>query len=663
MAPGLTTNRRKRVHILYREIDSDRRVGSAVRRASRGGVAMTIAYKNLLGRAVGLVRGGDPGAADAICQHVLAVDPGNAVAMYVAGLVAHERRDHERSLDMMNRAIAARPDFADAFCGRGIARRHLRPSQAALDDFERAIALDPMQAQAHFYIGLALLEQNALSAAAEKFETALGCEPAMAIALANLGFVRHRQGQLDEAVAIYRRALDLDPSQTATRNNLAGALQDLGRAAEALEILRRLDADTADPMVGANVLTCLNLVPGNPQDFYTAAKHWATRFAEPLAKAPPQRRRDPERRLRIGYVAAHGLCRHTLAMTYLPLFAAHDPAAVEVFAYSDLSEAREDDVSARVKAAVAAWRHTGLLDDAALADQIAADDIDILVDGIGFAAGSRLLAAARRPAPVQVHFPAMSTTGMSAFDYVIGDEMLLPKTVDAAFAEGLWRLACGFLYQPLDQLPALAPPPVQQNGFITFGSFNRVAKVGPEAVALWAMVLNAVPSSRLVIKSAVGICAETYRRYRGMFAEHGVAQDRIELLASSRRDADELQSFNGIDIALDTAPFGGVLTTCAALGMGVPVVSWAGTRILERYGAAILTAAGFVDGIATDFETYVARAAQLANSPDRLTTLRPQLRDGLFGSSLCDGPAFARSIERAYRTMWRRWCADETRLS
>ncbi len=622
---------------------------------------MTVAYKNLLARAVRLLRGGDPGAADAICQHVMAVDPGNAVAMYVSGLAALERHDPERSADLMTRAIELRPDFADAFCGRGVARRHLRQFDLALGDFERAIALDSKQAQAHVYIGLSLLERHALDAAAEKFETALRCDPSMAMALANLGLVRHRQGRLDEAVQIYRRALDVDPSQMTTRNNLAGALQDLGRAAEALDMLRRLDAESADPMLGANALTCLNLVPGTPEDFCANAKHWAERFAEPLARRRPDRVRDPDRRLRVGYVAAHGLCRHTLAMTYLPLFSAHDRAEVEIFAYSDLPEDREDDVTMRIKAAVSAWRRSQALDDAALADQISADEIDILVDGIGFAAGSRLLAAARRPAPIQLHFPIMSTTGMSAFDYIVGDEILLPKATDHALTERAWRLACGFLYQPLDQLPALAPPPALKNGFVTFGSFNRIAKVGPDAVALWAKVLNRIPTSRLVIKSTVGMGAETDRRYRQLFAEHGIAQGRIELHALSRRDADELRSFDGIDIAVDPVPFGGVLTTCAALAMGVPVVTWAGARILERYGTAILTAANFAEGIASDIDMYVARAAQLASSPGRLATLRPQLRQNLLGSPLCNGPSFARSLERAYRAMWQNWCGTEAR--
>lgn len=615
---------------------------------------MTVKYRNLLARAARLLRGGDSGAADAICRHVLAVDPDNAMGLYVAGLVAHELGDHARSLDLMDQALVAQPEFADALCGRGLARRHLGQRGAAVADFQRAVALKPDQAQAHLYLGLAFLEENALPAAAEEFERALESEPNMATALANLGLVRHRQGRLEDAMLCYRRVLELQPSLIANRNNLATVLQELGRASEALDILRRVDAEAMNPTFGANVLTCMNLVPGAPDEFCEAAKHWARRFADRLAAPSPPRSADPTRRLRVGYVAATGLRRHTLAMTYLPLFEAHDPAEVEVFAYSDLSETEEDDVTQHAKAAVSAWRHTEALDDAALADQIRRDEIDILVDGIGFAAGSRLLAAAHRPAPVQVHFPAMSTTGMAAFDYVIGDEILMPPQSDTAFTEQVWRIPCGFLYRPVDALPPLGQPPCVRNEFVTFGSFNRVAKIGRDAIALWAAVLRAIPSSRLVIKSPTPLARETPAYYATAFADHGVAPDRVEFGQLLR----PFQEFDEIDIALDTVPFGGVLTTCASLAMGVPVVTWAGARVLERYGATILTAAGFPDGIASDFDGYVARAADLAGRRDQLTILRPRLREMLLGSGLCDSPAFARTIEKAYRTMWHRWCAD-----
>lgn len=619
---------------------------------------MTVAYKNLLGRAARLIRDGDPGAADAICQHVLAVDPGNTVAMYVSGLVALERHDHERSLDMMNRAIAARPDFAGALCGRGIVRRHLRQSEAALDDFERAIALDPKQAQAHFYIGLALLERNALEPAAEKFETALRWEPAMAMVLANLGLVRHRQGRLDEAVSIYRRALEIDPSQTPTRNNLAGALQQLGRAAEALDILRTLDAEADDPMIGANLLTCLNLVPADPEGFRDEARRWAKRFADPLAEAAPSRSAAPDRRLRVGYIGGDGFRSHSLAMTFLPLLRAHDRAQFDIVAYSDVRSEEEDGISRDFKAVVTHWRQTAKLNDEALAALIRADEIDVLVDAAGFSAGSRLLALARRPAPVQVHFPVMSTSGMAAMDYLVGDDRLFPDGSEAFFVERLWRLPCAYLYAPPFGLPDVTPPPALRVGRITFGSFNRVAKIGSEAVDTWARILCAVPDSRMIIKSSTGMSAETAKRYAEQFGRHGVGADRLDFRGPTS-DRGHFQQFGEIDIALDTFPHGGVVTTLDTLAMGVPTVSLVGRRPLELYGCSILGAIGFEDGLAETKDDYVARAVALAGDTTRLTGLRTTLRKRLLGSALCDAQAFARSIESAYRAMWRRWCAGE----
>jgi protein O-GlcNAc transferase len=618
----------------------------------------TVPYGRLLGRALRLLRAGEPGAADAICRHVLTVDPDNPTAVYLAGVVARDLGDLGRSYELMDRAVRLQPTDAESHCGRGIARWEMNQPDAAVADFERALALDPNHAQANLYLGLSFLSRDLLAEAAERFERAATAEPPQPMALVNLGLVKHRQGRLDEAVGLYRRVLELDPSLRAARNNLAGALQELGQVEDALAILRQLDAEALDPQVGANLLTCLNLLPGDPTTFFDEAKRWAGRFADPLAQPGPRPAADPERRLRIGYIGADGLRRHTLAMTYVPLFEAHDPAQFEIVAYSDLAEEHEDEISRRLQA-VSTWHRTGRLDDAGLAERIRADGIDILVDGIGFASGSRLLAFARRPAPIQAHFPPMSTSGMTAMDYLVGDAYLLPPGVDRCFSERLWRLPCGFLYQPANRLPAVSEPPATRNGFVTFGSFNRLAKIGDETIAAWAGVLNAAPGSRLIIGANAGLSPENAARYAGRFAANGVPAGRLDIRDSSHRGQRALAQFADIDIALDTFPFGGVLTTCAALAMGVPVVTRAGERILERYGAAILTAVGFTEGIARDRDDYVARAAALAGDVPRLAALRSTLRPQLLGSPLCDGPSFACSLETAYRSMWRDWCRTQ----
>ncbi len=615
---------------------------------------MTGGSADLFARALAHHREGRLAAADAIYQHILAVSPDDADVLRLSAMIAHDSGDSSRALALLGRAIDVRPD-ANAYFSRGVVRRQSDPD-GALADFRQAVAVEPQHSQALAQLGLLLLERSAWDEAADVLAAAVAIKP-VAYVLANLGIARYRQGRLDEAIACYEQAIDLDPSLAIAHNNLATALQEAGRADEAAALWRQLEPSLTDPVLAANGLTALNLVPGTLLEFDRAARAWAGRFAEGLPRLPPRTATDPERRLRIGYLCGDGLRRHTLAMTYLPLFEAHDRTRFDIVAYSDLPPERGDDITARLASAVSLWRPTYRASDEALANQIRSDEIDILVDGIGLAAGSRLLAAARRPAPIQIHFPPMSTTGMSAIDYVIGDWQLLPAGVDRFFIERLWRLDCGFLYHPLvDPPPPVAPPPMLRNGYVTFGSFNRIAKIGSTAIQAWARVLQAVPNSRLIIKSSLGLTPASIGRYQAAFADAGIASTRIEFRGRTPSDVEHLQQFADIDVALDTLPFGGVLTTCAASLMGVPVVTWAGTRVLERYGATILETIGMGEGIARDVDDYVAKAVSLAGDARRLARLRDDLRRQLQTSRLCNGAAFARSIEDAYREMWRQRC-------
>lgn len=512
------------------------------------------------------------------------------------------------------------------------------------------LKVDPANPAVSFHLGVLLADSDRLEEAAERFGLVLTVLPSSAEAAGNLGFVHQRLGRLEDAVDLYRRALALQPDLAIVRNNLGGALHDLGRSAEAFEAYRAL-ADHGDPRLAANLLTAMNLVPATSADFHDAARRWAARFAEPLTPPRLPRRDDPERRLRIGYVGAAGLRRHTLAMTWLPLIEAHDRNAVEPIVYSDLPADEEDDVSRHFQDA-ATWCCTRDLDDATLAARIRDDRIDVLIDGLGFAAGMRLLAFARRPAPIQIHFPAMSTTGMSAFDYIVADEQLVPSSAAPFFTETICYVPCGFLYRPFEPLPE----PSRREGPLTFGSFNRLPKIGPDVVDAWARILRAAPDARLLLKTGGHLTPEMIKRYSGLFANAGVSPERLEFRGRTS-DAEHFEHFRDIDVALDSFPHGGVLTTCDALAMGVPVVTRAGERVLERYGAALLFAAGFPDEITHSTDGYVDRAIELAGKRSELASARQERSRRMRASPLCDAPAFARQIEHVFRRLWRERCS------
>lgn len=313
-----------------------------------------------------------------------------------------------------------------------------------------------------------------------------------------------------------------------------------------------------------------------------------------------------------------------------------------------------DAITLRCKAQADVWREAQGLSDEALADAIRADRIDILIDLTMHMARNRLLVFARKPAPVQVTYLAYcGTTGLKTVDYRLTDRHLDPPGRDGSvYSEESIRLPDTYwCFQPVIPTPDAARVAHGAKG-VTFGCLNNFCKVTPAALEAWSVLLRKLPEGRLLLY----VPSEAGRdRLRGLFATRGVTADRLTLVGHMAAAA-YFQTYRQIDVALDPFPYGGGTTTCDALWMGVPVVSLAGATAVSRSGLSILSNVGLADLVADDADAYVRIAVQLANDPARHNELRQTLRERMRSSPLMDAPRFARSVEAAYRDMWRRWC-------
>jgi predicted O-linked N-acetylglucosamine transferase (SPINDLY family) len=322
---------------------------------------------------------------------------------------------------------------------------------------------------------------------------------------------------------------------------------------------------------------------------------------------------------------------------------------VTVFAYS--SGKVSDWVSDAIRAACT-WRDVSGLDDAALAALIRQDQMDVLIDLSGHTAGSRLTVFAHRPAPVQVAWLGyFATTGLRYIDAVLLDEWHAPAGTQAQFAEPIVHMPGGRMcYQPVPWAPAVAAPPCLQAGHITFGSFNNTGKLNAGVFDVWSQVLAAVPQSRLVLKWRSLADEALCDSVRAAFAGKGIDPSRIELRPASFH-ADVLLQYADIDIALDPFPFTGGLTSCEALWMGVPVVTWPQDRVVSRQTFAFLSAIGLAELAAKDAADYVHIAQTLAADRAKLTHLRSALRNTMQASSLMDVAGFTRQLEASLRDL------------
>jgi protein O-GlcNAc transferase len=263
---------------------------------------------------------------------------------------------------------------------------------------------------------------------------------------------------------------------------------------------------------------------------------------------------------------------------------------------------------------------------------------------------------AHKPAPIQVSWLGYpNTTGLQAMDYRFTDRIADPPDRDDAFySEELVRLKdCFLCYQPHEHSPKVAPLPFVKNDIITFGSFNNAAKINQGVIKAWSKILLGVPDSRLVLKTKQLDTEHVVKRITAMFAEEGIASERIELLAMITDKYDHLALYNEIDVALDPFPYNGTTTTCEALWMGVPVVSLSGDRHSGRVGASILHAIGMQDIlVAESIESYIELVVNIAGEKELLIDLRKNLRQQMKSSPLCDAKSFAKKVEDAYQDMW-----------
>jgi protein O-GlcNAc transferase len=306
------------------------------------------------------------------------------------------------------------------------------------------------------------------------------------------------------------------------------------------------------------------------------------------------------------------------------------------------------------------WCDIRAMSDDEAAALIRQDKIDILIDLAGHTMGNRLPVFGRKPAPLQMTYLGYAnTTGLRAIDYRITDSLSDPPGMtDAHYTEKLLRLDPPFLcYQPPEQTPPVADPPMLSNGFVRFGSFNNATKIREETIALWSRVLAALPDARLLLKArALGDAGARRRIFQG-FAAHGIDAPRVELIEAGMSLADHLDTYRTMDIALDTFPYNGTTTTCEAMWMGVPVVSRVGGTHVSRVGLSLLSSVGHPELAVETDDAFVATAVDLASGPRPLTDLRRSLRDQLRASPLCQARGFSPRFELALRDAWRTYCA------
>ncbi len=602
-----------------------------------------------LEQALALHRAGRLEEAAAVYAQIIAADPDAIDALNLSGQIDLAYRRFEAALGKFVRARTLAPGFADAWMNEGNALRGAGRPAAALAALEHAAALSPGHALILCNRGLAKLDLGDADGAVADIAAADAALPGVKALRENLGVALKAANRPMAALAVFAANGSLGSAASVRQDLLdhAGAMEDYATA---------LAREPGRPELESNRLFTANYDPAADADAIKAlyAAWGAARGRPPLASAPDL---SLERRLRVGFVSAD-FRRHSARHFLWPLIQ-HFPredAALVAFA-SDPAAA--DDWTRRYRGAFDEWHAIADLDDDAAAAAIATAKIDVLVDLSGHSQGNRLGVFARKPAPVQATWLGYGgTTGLAAIDWYIGDDRLVPPGAESAFVERVWRLPrTAFVYAPQDAMPDPGPAPMLRNGYPTFGCFSRTVRYNERCLRLWARVLAAIPSARLVLNALVFRETETRQLFARRYAEWGGDAARLDLIATFPQSA-TWAAYGDIDVALDPFPHNAGATTFEALWMGVPVLSKRDRAPLGRFGDSILGACGLGDWVVDGDDAFIARAVAAVADPGALGALRHGMRARVAKSALGDARRYARDFADGLRGMWKLRCEE-----
>lgn len=575
----------------------------------------------------------------------LALAPGKSPALNNLGEAYRVLGDLASAEACFWQLLAAEPTFAAGYLNLGNVLRVARRPDEAAAAYRQALTLVPDYAKAHSNLSAVYLDVRRLDDAWRHATRAVELAPELGEALQNLAALELEAGHLTRAWELATKAAERPGTGGDVHSLLGSALAAQGRAADALVEFERaaaLPGTASSAMLDSNLLFGMQHVPGiSPDRLLAAHLAWDARHGRPEA-ARPAVVRGAQRAIRVGLVSAD-LGAHPVG-NFLASWVGHVSADdMELFYYSDRPV--EDALTAELRRNAAGWCDARPLDDDALSARIRHDGIDILCDLAGHTRGNRLPTFARRPAPVQLTWMGyVGTTGLAAIDYLIADRWLVPEDAERFYSERIVRLPDGWLcYRPPVDAPPHGALPALGGSPLTLGSFNNSAKINDEVIQAWAAILKRLPDSRLMLKFRWFDDPGTRQYFHERFASHGIDCDRI-LLRGWTDQAQHLAAYADVDLALDTFPYGGGITTCEALWMGVPVVTLSGPTFAARQSLSHVSNLGLGELAAESVDDYVEKAVQWGTNLERLATIRSQLRERMRLSPLCDGPRFARQI-------------------
>ena len=591
-------------------------------------------------------------------QQAIALQPKLAAAHNNLAIILTNQGRLQEAVASFQQVLTITPDCVETLKNLGLILTSLGRLAEAIASYRQALAYAPNNLELHSKLGILFTSQGRLPEAVTSYKNALAIAPNSAAIHNNLGDAQRDLGHLDAAVISLRQAIYLQPDFAIAHNNLGETLKSLGKFSEAVASFKKAIALKPDyGKAHNNLLLCSQYIPDQtPEKLFALHKDWADHFfnnsnSEIFAHKNNQ---QTKRQLRLGLLSPN-FRRHPIGYFMLGFFSHRQQKDVAIVGYADC---QPDAITKQLAASADGWVWSKNLGDSELAKLIYEDRIDILIDLVGHTANNRLALFAQKPAPIQITWAGyVGTTGLKTMDWLLADSHYITADEEKYYSERIIKLPDSWVcYTPPDYTPPITKKPAKtsDNAFI-LGNFGNPAKINAKMLAAWAKILLQLPQAKLLLIYLGMDSTANSQRIKTYFKKAGIDPERIQI-DGHKPNKEFLASYNSVDLALDTIPYSGGLTTLEALLMGVPVVTIRGATFAGRHSTSILSTTGLAELVTDDMDSYCQLVVDLANNRQRLAKLKAGLRNRLLNSPLCDYDKFSADLVIELKKVWLDWC-------
>ena len=591
-----------------------------------------------------------------ILEKIIATNKSNDETYYLLGIIYKITHRPDEAINYFKHATKINPGYTTALIELGTLQLDSGYTEMGVANLIKALKQEQTNGKLLDTLVKAQLQLGRPKDAINSYNIYLSKIPEESSVLASVAYCYSMCGELTAAKNYYLKALKIK-HHPGYLDGLGAVFCQQGHIKDALETCNEaVKLEPLNKKYHSNMLLIQNYCTNISQDnILMSHKKWAGKFEQESKVIKCSGNAD--RKLNIGYLSPD-FRTHSVAYFIKHLIKQHDRNSFNIYCYSN--SLNSDSTTDEIKKSSDYWRNVAKFNDSDIFKIIRNDKIDILIDLSGHTAGNRLGVFAMKPAPIQISYIGYpTTTGLHNIDYHITDYITDSNDSNQYYSEELIRIdGCFLCYTPPLDTPDISVTPAVENNYITFGSFNNLAKINSEVVELWSNILHSVAQSKLIIKNPSLTDKKTANYYCSLFNELEINNDRINLIGHTETVYDHLDKYNLIDIALDTSPYNGTTTTCEALYMGVPVITLQGDAHISRVGSSLLANSGLTDLIAYSKNEYISKVINITNDISYLNELRLSLRDKFSNSVVCNGTQHTNHIENIYKDIWKKRCVN-----